>query len=241
MCVDFMDTAVVIAGGKGLRLMPLTQSVPKSLVEVEGKPLLYWIIKWLKTYNVKHLVIGVAYKKELIFEFMKSNDNFGLDVEYSEDLQGGTAQAFRLAIKNHVNDDNFIAMNGDELTNMDLNRLEREHMQHKPVVTMALTPFKCLLSTVKIREGKVADFEYGKILEEVPVSIGIYAFSKSILEYLPEAGSIEDLTFKKLAPQGKILAHMLEGKEEWITVNTQKDITEASAALKRWGVLDSTK
>jgi NDP-sugar pyrophosphorylase family protein len=236
-----MDTAVVIAGGKGLRLMPLTQSVPKSLVEVGGKPLLYWIIRWLKSYRVKHLVIGVAYKKEKIFEFMKGNDNFGLEVEYSEDLQGGTAQAFRLAIKDHVSDEDFFAMNGDELTNMDLGRMESSHLQNRPIVTMALTPFKCLLSTVKIEKGKVADFEYGKILEDVPVSIGIYAFNRHILDYLPDTGSVEDLTFKKLAPQGKILAHMLQGKEEWITVNTQKDITEAEAALRRWGALDHSK
>jgi NDP-sugar pyrophosphorylase family protein len=232
-----MDTAVIIAGGKGLRLMPLTQTVPKSLVEVGGQPLLYWIIKWLKSYNIKHLVIGVAYKKEKIFEFMKSNDNFGLEVDYSEDKEGGTAQAFRLAIENHVSDEDFIAMNGDELTNMDLNRLEREHKQNKPVVTMALTPFKCRLSVVKVKDNKVADFEYGKILEDVPVSIGVYAFNKSILKYIPESGSIEDQVFKKLAPEGKVLAHMLKGKEEWITVNTQKDVTEAEAVMKSWGML----
>jgi len=187
------------------------------------------------------LVLGVAYKKEKIFEFMKSNDNFGLEVEYSEDRQGGTAQAFRLAIKDHVRDEDFIAMNGDELTNMDLRKMEKLHLQNKPVVTMALTPFKCRLSIVKIEGKKVADLEYGKILEDVPVSIGVYAFNRSILDYLPEAGSIEDLTFKKLATEGKILAHMLQGKEEWITVNTQKDITEAEATMKSWGVLDSAK
>ncbi len=234
-----MDTAVVIAGGKGLRLMPLTQDVPKSLVEVGGKPLLYWIIKWLKSYQVKHLVIGVAYKKEKIFEFMKSNANFGLDVDYSEDKEGGTAQAFRLAIKDHVSDEDFFAMNGDELTNMDLKRLEREHTQNKPIVTMALTPFKCRLSVVKLKDSKVADFEYGKILEDVPVSIGVYAFNRRILDYIPESGSIEDQVFKRLAPEGKVLAHMLKGNEEWITVNTQKDITEAEAVLKSWGMLDS--
>src|SRR5271157_3134065 len=206
-----MDTAVVIAGGKGLRLMPLTQNIPKSLVPVGGKPLLYWIISWLKSYGVKRLVLGVAYKKEKIVDFMKGNNNFGLDVEYSEDTEGGTAQAFRLAIKNHVKDEDFIAMNGDELTNMDLHRLAKAHLEGKPkpIVTMALTPLKCRLSVVKVEGKKVADLEYGRILENVPVSIGIYAFNKSILEHLPETGSIEDLVFKKLAQQGKVQAHML--------------------------------
>jgi NDP-sugar pyrophosphorylase family protein len=233
-----MDTAVVIAGGKGLRLMPLTQTLPKSLVEVGGKPILYWIIKWLKSYGVKHMVLGVAYKKEKIYEFMKKNDNFGLDVEYSEDKEQGTAQAFRLAIENHVKDENFIAMNGDELTNMNLRRMEKSHMENRPIVTMALTPFKCRLSVVKVEGKKVADLEYGRILEDVPVSIGVYAFNRSILSYMPESGSMEDLVFKKLAQQGKVIAHMLEGNEEWITVNTQKDITEAEAVLRSWGMLE---
>ena len=74
--VKFMKSAIIIAGGAGLRLMPLTQDVPKTLVDIGNHPILYWIVKWLKRHGIDHLVIGVAYKKEKIFDFIRQNAGF---------------------------------------------------------------------------------------------------------------------------------------------------------------------
>ena len=67
-----MKTAIVIAGGESTRLKPLTDNKPKTMIEVNNKPILYWIIKWLKRHKIKHLVLAVGYKKEKIYEFMKT-------------------------------------------------------------------------------------------------------------------------------------------------------------------------
>ena len=99
-----MKTAVIIAGGKSLRLLPLTSDKPKTLVEVMHKPILYWIVKWLKRYGVEHIVLAVSYKKEEIYKYMEANKNFGLTVDFSEDIGGGTAPAFKLAIERFVKD-----------------------------------------------------------------------------------------------------------------------------------------
>lgn len=223
-----IETAVIIAGGEGSRLKPLSNNKPKALVEVNGRPMLYWIIRWLKHHGIKRLVIGVAFKKEKIFAFMRENNNFGLDAKFSvHTLEGGTAQGFKLAISRHVEDENFVAMNCDEVTNMDLGRLVRAHETKQPVVTMALAPFYCRFSVVETAgDGFIQGFTYGHMLEDVPVSIGIYVFNRGILRRIPDTGSIEHKVFAPLARKGQILGYRLGADEQWISVNDIKNVRE---------------
>jgi NDP-sugar pyrophosphorylase family protein len=227
----------VIAGGQSTRLQPLTNDRPKTMIEVQEKPILYWILNWLKKYHIQHIVLAVGYKKEKIIEFMENNRNFGLDADFSEDKvpNGGTAHAFKCAIDSYIDDENFVGMNSDELTDMDLSRLMHNHETHKPLVTMGLSPFHCRFSVVKQDGPWVTDFEYGEKLWSVPVSMGVYAFNKEVKSMIPETGSIEDQLFTSLAKQKnrRILGDMLDPKETWVSVNTHKDVKEADAFIKR--------
>ena len=231
-----MKTAVIIAGGEGSRLKPLTDDRPKTLVHVAGKPILYWIIRWLKSYKIDHLVLGVAYKKEKIYEFMKENEDFELDVDISEHtVEGGTAEAFRLAIKRFVDDESFIGMNGDELTNLNVDSLLKKHKKYNPFITIGLSPFMCRFAVVKTgKDEKIVDFQYGKLLKDVPVSIGVYAMNRDIYDHIPETGSFEDLVLAKLAKKDKVMGYMLSGDEHWTSINTQKDIKDAEDIEKHF-------
>lgn len=232
-----IKTAVLIAGGAGTRLRPLTNDIPKALVPVGGKPLLYWTIKWLKSQGIENIVIGVAYKKEKIYEYMEENKNFGLNVKFSEHtVDGGTAQGFKLAISRHVTDEMFLAMNCDELTNLNLSKMEEAHKLNNKIVTMALAPFHCRFSVVDVGADKlITGFKYGHKLEDVLISIGIYIFNKKIVELIPDNGSIEDMVFAKLAKENKMSAYNLAENEAWISVNSIKDIKDAEDHLKLWG------
>ncbi len=140
------------------------------MVEINGRPMLYWTLRWLKHYGVKNVVIGVAYKKEKIISFMKANKNFGLNTHFSvHTLEGGTAQGFKLAIGRFVTDENFIAMNCDEVTSLYLPNLVRIHQKKSPLVTMALAPFYCRFSVVDTdAKGFISGFKYGHMLPDVP-------------------------------------------------------------------------
>ena len=235
-----IKTAVIIAGGAGTRLWPLTENKPKTMVDVCGKPMIYWIVQWLKSYGVNHLVVGVAYKKEVIFDYFKKSDNFGLKVDFSEHtVDGGTAEAFRLAIERHVKDENFIAMNSDEFTNMDLPKFMNKHMTYKPLITMALSPLYVRLSVVESKnKHNITGFTYGKKVPEVLVSCGIYIFNRKILNYIPETGSIEDSVFKQLAAErDEMIAYLMSSNEEWVSVNNQKELKETEEKLKEWGMV----
>ena len=223
-----LETAVIIAGGEGSRLKPLSNNKPKAMVEINGHPMLYWVLRWLKFHGVKNVVIGVAYKKEKILSYMKANNNFGLNAHFSvHTLDGGTAQGFKLAISRFVTDDNFIAMNCDEITNLNLPNLAKAHQAKKPIVTMALAPFYCRFSVVETRkDGFINGFKYGHILQNVPVSIGVYAFNRKILDHIPDTGSIEYAVFTPLAKKRKIAFYQLAADDQWISVNDVKNVRE---------------
>ena len=222
------QTAVIIAGGQGSRLKPLSNNKPKAMVVVNGRPMLYWTLRWLKHHGVKNVVLGVAYKKEKIINYLKANRNFGLNVHISvHTLDGGTAQGFKLAISRFVTDENFIAMNCDEMTNFHLPNLAKVHQKKQPLVTMALAPFYCRFSVVDARkDGIVHGFKYGHMLPDVPVSIGIYCFSREILKHIPDTGSIEHAVFTPLSKKKKIAAYHLTPDEQWLSVNDIKNVRE---------------
>jgi NDP-sugar pyrophosphorylase family protein len=222
------ETAVIIAGGEGSRLKPLSNNKPKAMVVVNGQPMLYWTLRWLKHHGVKNVVLGVAYKKEKIISYLKANKNFGLNVRFSvHTLEGGTAQGFKLAISRFVTDENFVAMNCDEVTNLHLPNIFRIHQQKAPLVTMALAPFYCRFSVVDTdAKGFIHGFKYGHMLPDVPVSIGIYAFNRGILKHIPDTGSIEHTVFTPLAKKNKIACYKLKPGEQWISVNDVKNVRE---------------
>ncbi|MEM7391757.1 MAG: NDP-sugar synthase [Verrucomicrobiota bacterium] len=224
-----LKTAVMIAGGEGIRLRPLTNDCPKALAPVHGQPLLYWVISWLKRQGIRRLVIGVAYRKEDIRAYLGVNESFGLEIEFSEhSVAGGTAEAFKQAIARYVDDDEFLALNCDEITNLDLARFYKQHRDRQAPVTMALAPFRCRFSVAEVGDGDmIENFTYGQLVKNVLVSIGIYIFHRSVLDLIPDQGSIEDLVFTPLSERREPAAYRLAADEEWISVNDIKDVQEA--------------
>src|SRR3989442_12937773 len=88
-------TAVVLSGGEGIRLRPITADLPKGLVKVSGKPLLRWVVEWLKANRISNIVMGVAYLKEQIIDFLGDGSRFGVKIQYSvHTVPGGQRKAF---------------------------------------------------------------------------------------------------------------------------------------------------
>ncbi len=230
-----VETAVLLVGGASLRMQPLTNERPKCMIEVGGKPILYWILNWLKSHGIKNVVLGVAYKKEMVIDYVK-NDNFGLNILISEHtVDGETGEGFRLAIERHVKDENFVAMNGDEITNMNLSKMIEFHLNNKSVATIAISPLKSPFGIIELWEDNIVGFKEKPIITDKFVSTGIYVFNKNILKYLPEKGHIEKITFPQLADMSALKAYKINSNERWITVNTVKDIMRADEEFKLMG------
>ena len=231
-----IETAVILVGGSGLRMRPVTEDMPKCMIPLQGKPLIYWIINWLKCHGFKHIVMGVAYRKEVVINYLKENPQ-GLRIDFSEHtVEGETGEGFRLAITRFVKDEDFLAMNGDEITNLNLERLEELHLKNKPVATVVVSPMRSPFGVLTIDGDYIVGFKEKTLLENMPVSIGVYMFNQKILNYIPETGSIERTVFPLLAQKRLLKACRLKPGEVWLTINSVKDLSVAEkefAAVRR--------
>jgi mannose-1-phosphate guanylyltransferase len=222
-----LETAVILVGGSGLRMRPLTEDMPKCMVPLQGKPLIYWILNWLKSYGFKHAVLGVAYQKDVIINYLKEN-NQGLKIDFSEHtVEGETGEGFRLAISRFVKDEDFLAMNGDEITNLNLERLEAAHLEKNPVATIAVAPMRSPFGILELEGDDIVGFQEKVLLQNTLVSIGIYLFNRRIVEYLPPTGSIEKAVFPLLAKKRLLKAYRLGAGESWLTINSVKELSVA--------------
>jgi len=222
-----IQTAVVLVGGSGLRLRPLTENQPKCMVSLCGKPLLHWTLTWLRDYGFNHVVLGVSYCKEAVINYMKNNP-LGIKVDFSEHTQEGeTGEGFRLAIKRHVDDADFLAMNGDELTNLNLEKFVDFHFAQKGVATVAVSPMRSPFAVLELNGSDIVKFQEKPVLEDKLVNAGIYVFNHAICDYLPTVGSIEKTAFPALAEKRLLKAYRLVKGERWLTINSVKDLSIA--------------
>ena|SRR5437879_3716074 len=229
-----VKTAVILAGGSGLRLQPLTSDRPKPMIQVLGRPILEWTLRWLKNNGITNIVLGVAYKKEAIINYFGDGSKFGLSIKYSEhSVEGETGEGFRLAISRHVKDDNFVAMNGDELSNLNLKKLIEFHLSHKLLATIVVSPLKSPFGIINVdKDDSIITFIEKPTIENLLISTGIYVFNRKILDYLPEKGTIEKTAFPLLTNNKLAKAYRLDAK--WVTINSLKDIQSAEELLPGW-------
>jgi mannose-1-phosphate guanylyltransferase len=222
-----ISTAVVLVGGAGLRMRPFTEDKPKCMVPINGKPLIHWTLSWLKSNGFRHVVLGVAYHKEVVIDYVKSNPQ-GLKVDFSEHtVEGETGEGFQLAISRFVKDEDFLAMNGDEITTLNLNRLEESHLKNKPLATVTVAPMRSPFGVLELEGDDIVCFKEKPVIENVYVSIGLYMFNQKILDCIPIDGSVEKTVFPALVKKKAIKALRLEPDEVWLTINSLKDLSLA--------------
>lgn len=196
-----------------------------------SKPLLQWVVEWLERSGISELVIGVAYLKEKIMRYFGDGSRFGVRIRYSvHTVDGGTGEGFRLAIKRHVLEDSFFAMNGDQVTDLNLRTMFGKHVRGGSLATIGLVhprlPFGLVLTDQK---GYCKGFVEKPLLKNVYCSSGIYVFERQIFGYLPKKGDVENTTFPRLAGGKRLNTYLHKGS--FITVNSLRELEEADREL----------
>jgi MurNAc alpha-1-phosphate uridylyltransferase len=122
-----MLTAVILAGGLAKRMRPLTDKIPKSLIEIQGLPFVYWQLKLLKNSGITRIVFCVSYKSQMIREYVEDGKRFGLEVEYSEDGETllGTGGAIQKALP--ILENEFMVLYGDSYLPMNYEDANNEY------------------------------------------------------------------------------------------------------------------
>ncbi|HEY4822784.1 MAG TPA: nucleotidyltransferase family protein [Candidatus Bathyarchaeia archaeon] len=231
----FPETAVILSGGEGVRLRPITDDIPKGLVKVAGKPLLQWVVEWLGENGVSNLVIGVAYLKEKIMRYFGDGHRFGVGITYSvHTVEGGTGEGFRCAISRFVDVETFFALNGDQITDLRLGSLFRAHKGSNAFATIAVVHPRLPFGLVVTDEGGYCKgFVEKPVMKDTFCSSGIYVFQRTILDYLPERGDVEKTTFPRLASERRLKTYIHKGS--FLTVNSLRELGEADKELSRAG------
>jgi NDP-sugar pyrophosphorylase family protein len=223
--------AVILAGGQGKRLKPLTDSTPKPLIPVAGKPIVAWQIEWLKRYGVEQFILSIGYLKEKFIEVLGSGRRYGVHVSYVvEEEPLGTAGGLKNAKPLLDKEDAFYVLNGDIITDLDPSKLV-EGLEDKAVGVIALIPMPSPYGVVDCDEkGYVKSFLEKPSLPHW-INAGIYLFKPEIFDYTPDKGDLEKTAFPLLAKEGKLKAVKCKSFGIWKSIDTAKDIEEAENIL----------
>ena len=230
-----LKTAVIIAGGRGKRFEERTEDLPKPLIPVNDKPILERIIEWLPESGVEKVVIGTAYKKEMIKNYFGDGSDFGIKITYTEhDENGGTEDAFKAAIEQSpIEDENFYAMNGDQITDLSLEDFGNIHLKSGAIATLATVNLRTNFGIIHLDEnGRIIEFKEKGEVKDKKMNSGFYVFNKKIRDFL-SGGNIEENAFRKLIKEGKM--HSFHHEGIWLTINDKKELAHAEETLKKLG------
>lgn len=217
---------LILAGGRGARLKPFTNVIPKPLVPVGDLPILEIVLRQLSRSGAKRVTLAVNHLARLIEAFFGNGERLGLDISYSlEETPLGTAGPLCLVDRL---DDNFLVMNGDLLTTIDYSDLFRRHTSSGAIATIAT--FK---KEVNIDLGvlEVDGAQFINYIEKptyhFTVSMGIYALNRRVIEYIPagEKFDMPDLILALHKAGEKIVCY--SGDYDWLDIGRLDDYEKA--------------
>lgn len=226
--------ALILAGGPGTKMRPLTYEMPKALLPVRGKPILEHILAMLLKNQIRDVIISIGYLGGKIKDYFGDGARFGVNITYIEEKKRlGSAGPLRLA-KNFLTEP-FLVMAGDTLARINLDDFSQFHRQSGGWATMALVaaddPYR--YGVVRMRGTQILDFEEKpskKTDEPKLINAGVYILDPKVISFVkPGFSMLEETVFPKLAREGKLHGYIFEG--DWFHAGTP---VAYQAMIKGW-------
>lgn len=217
--------AIILAGGRGKRLRPITDYVPKPLVPIKNVPIIEWQLRYLKKFGITEVIICTGYKQEMIENHLNMKDT-GIKIKFSiEKSPLGTGGAIKKAGE-MINDKSFFVINGDTITNIDLKKLQTKK---NAIAAIALRTKYGILET---EDDKIMNFREKKEISDTWMNAGIYHLEKEVLRKLPKKGDIEKTVFPDYAKEG-LLNTVKFKNAKWYSVDSFKDMEECALEVEK--------
>ena len=216
---------IILAGGKGKRLRPITDYVPKPLIPIKNIPIIEWQIKYLKKFGISEIIVCSGYKTKMIENYL-NNKKLGIKITFSvEDKPLGTGGAIKKAGKK-IKDRSFLVINGDTITNIDLKKLIKKNN------AIASIQLKTKFGILQTDGNKIIKFDEKKEIENLWMNAGIYHLNKETLKELPTIGDIEKTLFPDYAKKEKLTTIKFRNSK-WYSIDSFKDMEECSLVIKK--------
>ncbi|HYN89925.1 MAG TPA: sugar phosphate nucleotidyltransferase [Ardenticatenaceae bacterium] len=230
--------AVVMAGGEGSRLRPLTIGRPKPLVQLVNKPVLAHMLDLLKTHGIREVVITVQYLANLIQAYFGDGSSFGISIHYSiEEVPLGTAGSVRQAAR-HLDDETFLVLSGDAITDIDLSQVIEAHRKSQAVATITLSRVQNPLEyglTLVDEQGRITQFlekpGWSDVVSDT-VNTGIYVLEPEVLDAVEEGEVCDfshDLFPLLLEEEAPLYGFVADGY--WTDIGTVDEYFRATADM----------
>lgn len=218
---------VLMAGGLGTRLRPLTETVPKPMLPVGGKPILELILRNFIEQGYRKFTIALNYRGELIREYFEDGAKFGAEIDYlTEKKRMGTAGA--LSLLESRPDQPFIVMNGDLLTSIPFDALLRFHVETGAVATMCVRDYKVMVpyGVIEVEETSLRSIVEKPTYSHF-VNAGIYVLSPNALDHVQTNEFLDMPTlFERIVTKGGG-ASVFPMQEYWIDIGRHEDLERA--------------
>jgi NDP-sugar pyrophosphorylase family protein len=222
--------AIVLCGGKAERLGDAAGGRPKALVDVAGRPLLAYQVNRLAAAGVERVIVSCAAGQGVLFD--EALAGLGVEIAAAEEPERlGRGGGIKFAARLRREQGDVLAMNGDELVDVDFAALLRRHRESAAAATIAIAQPKSPFGVVQVTDDDlVTGFSEGG---PIPywVNCGQYVLSEEAIERLPDRGDHETTTFQELVREGRLAAYRHTG--HWLTVNTPKELRTAAESVAR--------
>ena len=222
------NKVILMVGGLGTRLRPLTNDMPKPMLDVGNKPILHTIVENFAKYGYTDIIMCVNYKSEIIKEYFGNGDKFGVKIEYVlESQRMGTAGALSLLQKRPIDD--FFVMNGDLLTNVNFEYLHEYHKDSNALASICIRKYEMQVpyGVVNVRANKVTSIEE-KPTQSFFVSAGIYMFSPIVLDFIPKGVFYDMPTLFSELLKHDFPIHPFPIREYWLDIGRMDEYRRAN-------------
>jgi glucose-1-phosphate cytidylyltransferase len=221
---------VILAGGLGSRISEYTKTIPKPMITINGKPLIYYIMKHYAKYGFKEFYIALGYKGEIIKKYFKKN-SFGWKVNLVntglKTMTGGRLKR----LKKFLNDETFMLTYGDGLSNVDLKKLIKFHKSNKKLATMTAVRPPARFGAIKFKGNKVSYFKEKSKLNEGWINGGFFVIEPNFLKLIKSDKTIlERGPLEKTSKNGQLVA--FKHYDFWQCMDTKRDKINLEEIIK---------
>lgn len=212
---------MILAGGRGERLRPVTDYLPKPLVPLANVPIIEWQVGWLRGQGIRKIVVCAGYRAGQIENYVASRRMRGVIVS-AEPSPLGTGGAIRRA-EAHVRGGSAVVVNGDVITDIRAGALAPD--------TVAAVPLRTQYGVLEPDGDLVSAFREKGEVPGLWMNAGVYRLSRATMRAMPRKGDAESTLFARMAARGRLRMARFAGAR-WRSVDSHRDLAEASAAVE---------